>query len=212
MIGELLDGQIGAVDLDVGASVSVDSLGHQLFDSSQGGLSALSQFRSLRFGSFDTRSDDLGPRGEAYDHADALERRAIRFVDQHSSSRRNHFRKRPVAMGASPAIARQVRDRFAFEPAKVRLAMVCENLRDWFSSARDDDHVEVHEFPSKPARDQRTDRAFAGSHESGEDQFGRHIGCRANQGARVFAAGALAVSVVANLFEEAFEVALNLRQ
>ncbi len=60
---------------------------------------------------------------------------------------------RPVALGTSPAIAGQMRDRFAFEAAEVSLAMVGEDLRDWFSSLRDDDRVNVHEFPSEPARD-----------------------------------------------------------
>lgn len=115
-----------------------------------------------------------------------------------------------MALGTSPAIAGQMRDHFAFEPSEMGLAMVGEDLRDWFSSLRDDYGVDVHEFPSEPARDQRADRAFPGRHESGEDQFGRHLRCSADSGARVFAVRRARLSVVADLFEEAFEVARNL--
>jgi hypothetical protein len=52
-------------------------------------------------------------------------------------------------------------------------------------------------------RDDRSDRAFPGSHESSEDQFGRHLRYSA-------AMRAARVSVVADLFEEAFEIARNL--
>jgi hypothetical protein len=71
-----------------------------------------------------------------------------------------------VAVGASSSVTGQVRDRFAFELAKVRLAMVGEDLRDWFSSARDNHGVDVHEFPSEAACNQWTGRAFPGGHES----------------------------------------------
>src|SRR5208282_817978 len=77
MIGELLNCEIGGVDLDIGASVGVNSLVHQLFDSSQSGLSARGQFRARGFRSLDARGDDFGPRRETHDQAGALERRAI---------------------------------------------------------------------------------------------------------------------------------------
>src|SRR5208283_6204420 len=41
LIGEFIDCEIGAVDLDIGASVGVSPLVHQLFDSRQGGFSSL---------------------------------------------------------------------------------------------------------------------------------------------------------------------------
>ena len=77
MIGELINGEIGGVDLNIGASVSVNSLVHQLFDSSQSGFSALGQFRAPGFRPLDARCDDFRPRRETYDHAGPLERRAI---------------------------------------------------------------------------------------------------------------------------------------
>jgi hypothetical protein len=57
-----------------------------------------------------------------------------------------------VAVRASPLIACELRHRLAFELSEVRLAIVGEDLRDWFSGARDDDRVDVDEFPSEPAR------------------------------------------------------------
>lgn len=77
MIGELINCEIGGVDLDIGASVGVSPLVHQLFDSSQSGFSALGQFRAPGFRSLDARCDDFGPRRQTHDHADALEDRAI---------------------------------------------------------------------------------------------------------------------------------------
>ena len=130
MIGELIDGEIGGVDLNIGASIGVNSLVHQVFDSGQSGFSALAQFRAPGFRSLDARGDDFRPRRETYDHAGALERRAIRFVKQYAAAGRNHSGMRPVALGTSPAIGGQMRDRFAFEPAEVSLAMVGEDLRD----------------------------------------------------------------------------------
>ena len=82
--------------------------------------------------------------------------------------------------------------------------MIGEDLRDWFSRARADDRVNVHEFPSEPPRNDRSDRAFSSSHESGEDQFGRHL--RYSPAMRARARGL----IVADLLEEAFEVARNL--
>lgn len=77
MIGELINCEIGAVDLNIGASVGVSSFVHQLFDSSQSGFSALGQFRAPAFRPPDARRDDFGPRRETHDHAGALERRTI---------------------------------------------------------------------------------------------------------------------------------------
>lgn len=77
LIGQLINGEIGGVDLDIGASVGVNSLVHQLFDSSQSGFSALGQFRAPGFRSLDARCDDFRLRREAHDHAGALECRAI---------------------------------------------------------------------------------------------------------------------------------------
>jgi hypothetical protein len=56
--------------------------------------------------------------------------------------------------------------------------MIGEDLRDWFSRARADDRVNVHEFLSEPPRNDRPHRAFPSSHESSENQFGRHMYCR----------------------------------
>ena len=82
--------------------------------------------------------------------------------------------------------------------------MIGEDLRDWFSRPRAHNRVNVYEFLSEPARDDRSDRAFPSSHESGEDQFGRHL--RYSPAMRARARGL----IVADLFEEAFEVARNL--
>ena len=165
---------IGTVDLEVGARVSVGALGHQLLDTLQGRFSALGQLRALRFRTFNPRRDDLRPRRQANDHADALQRHAIRFVNQHAAAGRNHLRMRPVAKRTAPAIVGQIVDHFAFELTEARFAMVGEDLRDRFARARNDGRIDIDEFPPQPPRDNRPHRAFAGSHESGDDQFRRH--------------------------------------
>src|SRR5208283_3175756 len=160
VIVQLLGGEIGAVDLNIGASVGVHSLVHQFLDSREHGFAAFGEFRTLRLRPFDAGGDDFGPRRETHDQADALERRAVRLVNQHAAAGGNHFGIWAVAMGAAPAIAGQTRDRLALELAEVGLAVVGEYLRDLFSDPRDDDRVQVHEFPSEPPRDERADRAF----------------------------------------------------
>ena len=184
-IRQLLDSDIRAVDLNVGARVGVRSLGHQLFHSFQSGFTTFGQFRAPGFRSFDARRDDLSARRQANDHANSLERHAIRLINQHAASGRDNFGMRSVAMRASPPIAGQMRDRFTFEPAEMRLAVVGKYPRDRFSSQRDNHRIHVHELPPEPPRNQRPDRAFPGSHKSSENQFGRHLRCRAALRGRV---------------------------
>ena len=82
--------------------------------------------------------------------------------------------------------------------------MIGEDLSDWFSRPRAHNRVNVHKLPPTPPRNNRPHRAFPSSHESGEDQFGRHL--RYSPAMRARARGL----IVADLFEEAFEVARNL--
>jgi hypothetical protein len=95
--------------------------------------------------------------------------------------------------------------RLAFELSEVRLALVGEDLRDWFSSACDDDGVDVHEFPCETARDDRPDRAFPVAMNPVRISLGV-ICVIARIQSRACAL------VVADLFEEAFEVASNFDQ
>src|SRR5260370_688368 len=99
---------------------------------------------------------------------------------------------RPVALRASTAIAAQVRNHLALEFSELGFAVIGENLGDRFFRACDDHRVAVDEAPSEAAGDERTDRAFPGGHEAGDDQFGRHYNVAARIAARPISSCGLA--------------------
>jgi hypothetical protein len=80
-----------------------------------------------------------------------------------------------MALWASAEIAGEKSYRFALEFSELRFTVVGKYLRDRFFCASDDHGVAVYEFPSEALGDDWSDRAFPGGHESGDDEFGRHL-------------------------------------
>jgi len=78
-------------------------------------------------------------------------------------------------MRASRRFAVQMRDSPAFELAEVRLAMVSEDLARLVFPARAITIVSPSTIPIRGRARRSVRPSFSGSHEAGEDQFGRHL-------------------------------------
>src|SRR5262249_26597191 len=147
--GYLLDGKIGGIDADVGARVGASSLRHQTTNSLFQGLTAFPQLRTVGRGVAHPGSDGLGARRKAHDDSGPLKHGAVLFIRQGAASGRDYRRPWIAAQRAVIAAGGERGDRFALQGAKVRFAVLREDLRNRLSGTRGYYQVRVSELPSK---------------------------------------------------------------
>jgi hypothetical protein len=139
----LIDSQIGGVNSNVGAGISVAPRVHQFSYTLAQRFAALRKHRT-RFGRMaDAPRDYIRTRAETNDYAGATEISAIFGIDDCSASGGDYCRQGISAPRASARVIRYRGDNFAFEGAEMRFPVDTEDVGDWFARALDDCSVAI---------------------------------------------------------------------